>query len=255
MGYNFIPSSILISSLLIQTAFSSIQDSKLSHSCTDTPKRNPTFNTNLNQVLTNLTHSAPPNYGFSTAYASSGKYTDCVFGLALCRRDVPKDNCTACLSNAKDNITRDCPTSRRAAIWYDYCFLKFADYSFYGQIDTLNTYTMKSDENAPHPQKFYNKAIGLLRRLSNQTGDAEGMFAKGHVSFGNLAIYTMAQCTRDISKDDCRTCLGSAVDKLPGISIINKTGEVETIPLGGRSFTGSCFVRYEIKPFLITNDD
>ncbi|KAL3615256.1 hypothetical protein CASFOL_040917 [Castilleja foliolosa] len=252
--FNIISSIFLIISwLLIQTAaFSSIHDSNISSLCTQTPNTNTNFTNNRDEVLTNLTNNAPHNYGYSIAFSSSsGNYLDSVFGLALCRGDVSKDNCTACLSNAKGNITTDCPHNRRAIIWYNFCYLKFADYDFYGQIDSKNKFCTKSVDNAHHPQKFYEKAVHLLGGLSNRTGDKEGMFDYGHVSFNiNLKIYAMAQCSRDISSCDCKKCLEIAIDNLQDFS-----NSSLTIPLGGGSYTGSCFVRYEVKNFLYKNDD
>jgi hypothetical protein len=54
---------------------------------------------------------------------------------------------------------------------------------------------------------------------------------------GFQTLYTLAQCTDDLSQQDCRTCLSDAIGYLP-------QGKQ-----GGRLLFPSCNVRYEVYPF------
>lgn len=55
----------------------------------------------------------------------------------------------------------------------------------------------------------------------------------------------LAQCTPDLSPNDCRTCLNSAVESLP----LCCDGKV-----GGRVLFPSCKLRYELYPFYRSID-
>nr|XP_027187266.1 cysteine-rich receptor-like protein kinase 25 [Cicer arietinum] len=64
--------------------------------------------------------------------------------------------------------------------------------------------------------------------------------------FGSQNLYTLAQCTPDLSSNDCRSCLNKVIRELPCCD-----GN-----LGGRIIYPSCNVRYELYPFYrTTNSD
>ncbi|KAK3222930.1 hypothetical protein Dsin_009955 [Dipteronia sinensis] len=54
-------------------------------------------------------------------------------------------------------------------------------------------------------------------------------------------VYGMAQCTRDLSDGDCKTCLDGLIGDFPSCCDGKQ---------GGRVVTGSCNIRYEIYPFV-----
>ena len=72
-----------------------------------------------------------------------------------------------------------------------------------------------------------------------------GVFVKGfatrQANFTSLQrLYGLAQCTQDLSEDDCNRCLRIAISNLPTCC----TGKQ-----GGRVLTPTCNVRYELYPF------
>ncbi|KAL3615253.1 hypothetical protein CASFOL_040914 [Castilleja foliolosa] len=242
--------SILVSSLLVQTAYS-IKDFNLYHICPNTSKtyKNDTpFDTNLDKLL-NLINSTTPSkneHGFWKG--SSGTSPDEAFGMGLCRGDVSNTTCRKCIINATRDIAIDCHHSKAAIVWRDFCSVKYSNYSFFGQIDTRNKVYMWNTANATDPVKFNSTAIELLRELSKNASDSEYMFARGEASFNNVTIYAMGQCSRDITRGNCKICLDCAVNELPGIVSVN--GTLKSIPVGGRTITGTCNVRYEKYRFL-----
>ncbi|TVU02145.1 hypothetical protein EJB05_52369, partial [Eragrostis curvula] len=67
------------------------------------------------------------------------------------------------------------------------------------------------------------------------------MFAAGSVVLTPFVnIYGMAQCTRDIAKDDCYSCLVTAVTTIPTCC----NGKQ-----GGRVIYRTCSIRFEVYPF------
>ncbi|GFQ00058.1 cysteine-rich repeat secretory protein 38 [Phtheirospermum japonicum] len=131
-----------------------------------------------------------------------------------------------------------CPDSRGAIIWRDYCMLKYSDLDFLGQIDTKNGFNMESGDGVDF--NFTIAVRSLMNGLYFIAMQRPMLFASETVRKvdGNKTLYGMVQCTRDLSPNDCRTCLESATDGLSDRKV------------GARFVYGSCNLRFEIYPFL-----
>lgn len=94
-----------------------------------------------------------------------------------------------------------------------------------------------------NPEMFNEKTRELLLKLSENARGTSKLYANGKVEIngGDQKIYGMVQCSRDISRDDCKKCVDDAVSELP-VCCEGKEG--------GRVVGGSCNIRYEIYPFL-----
>ncbi|KAK6142469.1 hypothetical protein DH2020_022817 [Rehmannia glutinosa] len=184
-----------------------------------------------------------PPTGFGLG--SLGRYPNRAYGLSLCRGDVSANDCRTCLVNASTEITKRCPNDRGAIIWYDNCYLKYLDDDFLGKIDTQNRFYMWNLNNVSiNPQIFNQKTRELLSKLSENSIKTTKMFAKGEVEVGvgeYAKIYGMVQCSRDLSRVDCKKCVDDAISELPRCC-----GGKQ----GGRVVGGSCNIRYETYPFI-----
>ncbi|KAL3615258.1 hypothetical protein CASFOL_040919 [Castilleja foliolosa] len=241
---------ILISySLLIPTTIS--QNSPLlNHVCTNTSQnytKDTTYAINLKNLIDDLFVKTPQNYLF--AKESYGEGPNKVYGLAQCRSDISPDDCDYCLYDARCKITQRC-YKRSAIVWYDNCQLKYSNVDFFGKIDNEDDFVMINVKNVSNSQreKFRETSIGLLTDLSKQASDKANkyMFAGGDKLFDekkNVTIHGMALCTRDLTYDDCKKCLGNIVKELP---IYNKT----IYSVGARVVGASCTVRYETYVFV-----
>ncbi|GER31590.1 cysteine-rich receptor-like protein kinase [Striga asiatica] len=198
------------------------------------------FANNLKNVLDNLVDQTPKHDGFWTT-SSGGAY-----GLALCRGDVSSDHCDFCLYDARCKITQRC-VERAAIVWYDNCLIKYSDHDFFGEIDTDNRIRMYNIYNATDAKGFNKTARDLLQSLKKKASKSAMMFAQGSAveKKENVTIYGMAQCGRDLSRGNCTSCLDYAINHLPAFT-------ATTTPVGGRTLTGSCSVRYEEYVFLDT---
>ncbi|GFQ00670.1 cysteine-rich repeat secretory protein 38 [Phtheirospermum japonicum] len=225
--------------MLIPTAIS--QDSALLYKICRNNSQNytSTFAKNLKSLLDDLYINTPRNDGFWKAQHGQA------YGLALCRGDVSPDDCDFCLYDARCKITQRC-NKPKAIVWYDYCYLKYSDYDFFGEIDNKNkVYLWNTDNATTDPQGFNATVRGLLSNISGKAIKTARLFASGqkYEEKENATIYGMAQCSRDLSKGNCTRCLQGAVNELPGFT-------TKTSPIGGRTLTGSCNVRYETYTFL-----
>ncbi|GMH11044.1 hypothetical protein Nepgr_012885 [Nepenthes gracilis] len=229
---------LLCFSLLLRLA---VGADPLYHIClssgTYTP--NTPYEMNLNKVKSSLSYKTPFS-GF--AMVSAGSIPDRVYGLAQCRGDATSQDCKTCVANASDEIKNLCPYNKGGIIWYDNCLLKYLDGDFFHQIDTENIFYLYNVKNITDPILFNKKTKELLNQLSQQASATWKLFAAGETKFeGSTKIYGMAQCTRDLSNTDCKTCLENAISQLPSCCDGKQ---------GGRVVGGSCTVRFEIYPFI-----
>ena len=88
---------------------------------------------NIGQLLAELVQKTPSSGFFTTSY---GKDQDQVYGLAQCRGDVSNQDCSICIKDAAKEIRQRCPDQVDARIWYDFCFLRYNNKAFTGEVDT-----------------------------------------------------------------------------------------------------------------------
>nr|POE83453.1 cysteine-rich repeat secretory protein 55 [Quercus suber] len=134
-----------------------------------------------------------------------GKNQYRVFGLAQCRRDVSRTDCSSCIQDAAKQIRQRCPNQANARIWYDFCFLRYNIKSFIGEIDTSYGILYGNVENVTDPDTF-NKELGtLIGQIRAQAVETknEGL-GKGETKLSTfVTLYALVQCTRDLSLLDC----------------------------------------------------
>ncbi|XP_038982180.1 cysteine-rich receptor-like protein kinase 10 [Phoenix dactylifera] len=160
----------------------------------------------LQLLLSPLSSAAIPT-GFSTQ--SNGRSPNKVFGSALCRGDVSQDECQYCLSTAVQDILQPCPLSRRGAIWYPKCFLRYSSNNFTSSKDNeTSRFRQFSYETQNASEPIFAAQLGnLMTDLTERAAYRSArLFATGEVNMTNL------QCTRDQSEDDCHQCLQRSVN-------------------------------------------
>ncbi|KAF3777367.1 putative cysteine-rich receptor-like protein kinase 20 [Nymphaea thermarum] len=201
---------------------------------------NSTFQHNLNQLLLSLTASAIPT-GFNAT--SFGRAPDQVYGLVLCRGDVVDSACQNCVRDAGANALKGCPYVKAGVVMMELCFLRYSDTNFIGQRST-HWYMRCNPYDISDPALFFQKLRVMMQNLSSiaATNPANLMFATGSIAYNDFRIiYGMAQCKRDLSVADCRTCLTGGMNNLTGFCKAKQ----------GAQFRGwSCDLRYELYPFV-----
>ncbi|TKY58577.1 Cysteine-rich receptor protein kinase 25 [Spatholobus suberectus] len=204
------------------------------------------FQINLQTLLSSLSSNAASNTGFYKTTVGGENPSDSVFGLFMCRGDVPPQLCQLCVQNATKQLTTVCSLSEQSLIWYDECTVRYSNRSFFSTADTRPRYALSNTANISNEESFrrllfstINKTADEAARTVNPLGDKKFATRQANVS-GLQRLYCLAQCTPDLSPHDCRTCLDGAIGDLPWCCEGRQ---------GGRILYPSCNVRYELYPF------
>ncbi|GAB4830947.1 hypothetical protein Ancab_004977 [Ancistrocladus abbreviatus] len=234
-----------VSLLLPLTAFADPDPSCTSTSneslCTlclnDTGNVTPPFKNNLR----NLLQSLPTNTSLTGFYDGSlgSDPSSEVYVQALCRGDVGSSDCKDCVEKASREILKECQTME-AIIWYQLCQVHYSHLMFFSSMVYTGKYPPYNNEKqrVNNEHKFYLVLEDLFDKLSNQAANdsSRQMFAVGRAKVSHTKVYGLVECTRDISANDCATCLQDALGDLKGCCFSHD---------GGMVLSRNCDVRFE----------
>ncbi|TYI04448.1 hypothetical protein ES332_A10G018300v1 [Gossypium tomentosum] len=231
---------------LLGPAIEAQQPTYLYHSCpnTTTFAVNSTYQANRNTVLTSLSSNSTRGDGFYNTTA--GRSPDMVYGLFLCRGDLSTSVCQACVTFATTDISQLCPNQTTAVVWYDQCLLRYSNRNIFSVVAEEPAVRLRNTQNAngteiPFDQLVAATVVMNMNDITTQTENKPAgskKFATRETKLSSFqTLYTLAQCTPDLSGSACSRCLQGALESLP-------TGWQ-----GGRVLSPSCNVRYEIYPF------
>ncbi|GJN32585.1 hypothetical protein PR202_gb21099 [Eleusine coracana subsp. coracana] len=170
-----------------------------------------------------LSTTLPGNASSSSdlfAKAGVGADPDTVYALALCRGDMNASGCGSCVATAFQEAQQLCALNKDATIYYDEC-----------RCSTLPVFD------------------AAVAALLNATADyavtnSTRRFATGEQDYDRRSyptLYGLTQCTPDLSPDDCRSCLGVLIGRMPQYLSGRE---------GGRITGVRCNFRYEVYPFF-----
>lgn len=195
------------------------------------------YERNLNSVMTRLIKDSS-HTGFNTS--ENGQ----VYGLVQCRGDTTPDQCYICSQKANATLRQICRNACGGFIWFEdeNCFLRYENYSFFGQLDTTDHWYVWNDNNVSASPDVFIKAVNsLFNKLVDKATSGSTLYASGTTTDSlSRRIYGLVQCTRDMSIDNCTSCLQNT------INVITLNSERQ----GARGWVGSCIVRYEIYSFF-----
>ncbi|KAG4178034.1 hypothetical protein ERO13_A10G016300v2 [Gossypium hirsutum] len=170
-----------------------------------------------------------------------------VYGLFLCRGDLSTSVCQACVTFATTDISQLCPNQTTAVVWYDQCLLRYSNRNIFSVVAEEPAVRLRNTQNAngtteiPFDQLVAATVVMNMNDITTQTENKPAgskKFATRETKLSSFqTLYTLAQCTPDLSGSACSRCLQGALESLP-------TGWQ-----GGRVLSPSCNVRYEIYPF------
>ncbi|KAF8030665.1 hypothetical protein BT93_E2949 [Corymbia citriodora subsp. variegata] len=203
---------------------------------------NSTYQSNLKTLLSSLSAAAAAannTDGFANATAGQNS-PDRAYGLFLCRGDVSASTCSDCVATGTQDILQKCPNQRVSTIWYDECMLRYSNQSIYGVMAQVPSLMMYNTGNITDPTRFMQvlgQSMDSVARAASADESGKKV-AVNETDFTSLQkLYSLAQCTPDLTASDCNTCLRAAIGGLPQEK------------QGGRTFTPSCSVRFELYPF------
>ncbi|XP_068322164.1 cysteine-rich receptor-like protein kinase 25 [Pyrus communis] len=201
------------------------------------------FQSNLNKVLNTLTSPAAHDTGFYN-FTVGLNSTEKAYGLFLCQGYVSTDICKDCVTAASIMAAQRCPSRINVIVWYDYCMLRYSNESL-STLCESPIVNWRNTQNATEWNRF-NQVLGeSMNEVVTEATVTANKFATKQANISRfLSVYSLAQCTWDLSAVDCNRCLKLAVALLPSCC----EGSV-----GGRVLMPSCNIRFEIYPFYLQN--
>ncbi|XP_015694851.2 cysteine-rich receptor-like protein kinase 6 isoform X2 [Oryza brachyantha] len=204
---------------------------------------------NLMRINATLPSNASASPDLYATAVDVGAVPEQVSAVALCRGDVGAASCLSCLTQAFANLANLCGNTKDATIYYDRCTLSYSSVHFLSDGDDprqIPAYTVNNlAGNVTSEPERYNR---LVAALVNATADyaaynSTRLYASGEADFNSQfpKVYSMAQCTPDLSPERCRSCLAKIVSQ-----------EIGTYKdtIGGRTMAVRCAFRVETVPFL-----
>ncbi|XP_068639255.1 cysteine-rich receptor-like protein kinase 10 [Aristolochia californica] len=159
------------------------------------------FTQNLHFLLTSLSSQISSEKFY---YSSYGGGQDRVYGLALCRYDMDPFMCRRCLQFATNTILLECSQTTHGILWREAsCLIHYEADDFFGSLDGSKPFIFRSSEPDDNSLAIYHLIPELIFNASKDLH----RFARKLLSGPNYSKYGVAQCTQDISSNNCSLCL------------------------------------------------
>ncbi|RZC46242.1 hypothetical protein C5167_039195 [Papaver somniferum] len=216
-----------------------------------------TYLSNLNLVLSSLANS------FNKTTVHNGYYNDTIgrkpniaYGSYQCRGDLTVEACRSHVDLAAKEIIRRCPSSEEAVITFkELAVLKYSAKSFFTIMRDKPSFTLPNANSVTNPEEFNPGFDKLTKNLlaevaSNGVSSSSSSTNKKLYAIGDIEItpsqkiHGLAQCSSDISVNNCTQCLRGEID-----DIRKRFSGRE----GGRVICWSCYFRYETFSFYELN--
>jgi len=180
-------------------------------------KSGSSYEANLRRVADTLPTNASsgPNL---FAFATVGGSSQTVYAIGLCRGDLGTTSCVSCLQTAFQDARVVCRYDMDVTTHYENCHMRFSNLNFLASTNNSQQQVFPGSYPAVAAS-----AAGRFNALVTQILDATAeyaaatsptRFATGEMdvdsaySQGQFAnIFTLAQCTPDLTPAQCRACL------------------------------------------------
>ncbi|CAM0153071.1 unnamed protein product [Urochloa decumbens] len=221
---------------------------------------NSTYHANLEVISSTLPINASSTPSLFAKISVGHALGDTAYGLALCRGDANASVCNACLTAAFQDAQNVCKLQKDTTVYYESCLLRFSDDDFLrpsnGTGDGSFQFIMWNTEDITEPllpgwdpsnQDRIVAITGVITRLLNQTADqaahnSSRRYATSMVEVSStlMTIYSLAQCTPDLTPTECWECLQYISQQM-----MSEFGGQK----GGRYVIVRCNIRYEVYQF------
>uniref|UniRef100_A0A803M240 non-specific serine/threonine protein kinase n=1 Tax=Chenopodium quinoa TaxID=63459 RepID=A0A803M240_CHEQI len=201
------------------------------------------FQQNVDSLLFSISSNASVSKFYNT---SSGNGSVTSYGLYLCYDYVTLETCRTSMIMATQAMRRLCPNSSDATVWGEQSLLHVSNQRFFGHLDMTGNINKYNKKYVSEPEKFRTVVNTSLHELAlkaayNNTS-LDHMYATQSTPFsGAQHVYSLVQCTLDLSPIDCQRCLHKG--------IVDVLGSENYKFRGGRLLSKSCYLRYEFYAF------
>ncbi|KAK7343578.1 hypothetical protein VNO77_12411 [Canavalia gladiata] len=228
---------------VITTTEAATDESYVSYFCPNTSTFTPngTYQTNLKQLLSRLSSNSTRKNGYYTTTVGVNSAT--VYGAFLCRGDLTANECQDCVSTAAKQVVGKCPVQKKSVIWFAECMVRYSDESFFRRTDDEVMLPLWNTASVSEQGRFMEVLSDTMNTVADEAakGGEEKKFATEEANISSFQmLYTLAQCTPDLSELDCEKCLKEGVANLPSCCYGKQ---------GGRVLFTTCNIRYELYPF------
>ncbi|KAJ4813274.1 cysteine-rich RECEPTOR-like kinase [Rhynchospora pubera] len=202
---------------------------------------NSTYLSNLNLLFSSLRSNSTAN-GF--ADGTVGTAPDMVTGISLCRGDLNTSSCLSCLSRISD-ILNLCPYYKSALMWYNSCYMYFSSKYFLSSLANSPVQPLINADNVTVDPDRFDRTVAqfMLDMKSWALNNSTKFFATGIITNFSTefsTFYGLVQCTPDLTKSQCQSCLQNLLDEFP---------KYASRAIGARIIGIHCNIRYESAPF------
>jgi len=192
-----------------------------------------------------LSSFASRNASYSTGFQNirAGQTPDRVTGLFLCRGDLSPEVCSNCVAfSVNESLTR-CPNQREAVFYYEECILRYSHKNFLSTVTYEGELIMRNPNNISSIQNQRDQFIDLVQsnmnQAANEAANSSRKFSTIKTELTSLqTLYGLVQCTPDLARQDCFSCLTSSINRM-----------MPLFRIGARQFWPSCNSRYELYAF------
>jgi hypothetical protein len=210
---------------------------------TTTFSPNTTYQRNLNKLLSLLSSNSTNKDGFYYTTVGKNNPENTVYGAFLCRGDLTPKACNDCVSVASKQILQNCPREKESVIWLAECMIRYSNVSFFNVAAEVPVLALMNTGTVMEQSRFMQLLAATMNAAAVEAvnGGGDKKFGTKVANFSSFqTLYTLAQCTPDLSNSGCEKCLKIATNQLPSCC----SGKQ-----GGRVLIPSCNIRYELYPF------
>ncbi|CAL9226567.1 unnamed protein product [Arabidopsis halleri] len=203
---------------------------------------NSTYDLNRRVLLSSLPSNVTANDGFYTT--STGEDPNRAYGLGMCVPGTDAQSCSDCIISSNARLLQNCTNQTEAIDWRidrTVCLVRYSNRSFYGSLGMeilSDNYTRDFQANLTDLEITWEALmIGVIDQASSLYYAAGIRKLESSIS----RIYSFVQCSKDISLQNCTKCLQQNVIEYRSCCRGKEEGIISR---------PSCFIRWEIYPFL-----
>ncbi|KAF5728615.1 hypothetical protein HS088_TW21G00763 [Tripterygium wilfordii] len=208
---------------------------------------NGTYQTNLNSLLASLVSNATNVNGSYDSTSGQPSSDVVLYGLFLCPGYANTSSCQECVAAAAEDIVQPCPLKKEAYIWYDACLLRYSNRFLFTREDIEPGVVGPDPMNVTELDRFNQLLAATLDELASKAVSDysdKKLATEEKECTSNQTLYTLVQCTPDLSETGRFPCLQSTI-----ASFSQCCSGVQ----GATIFAPSCVVRFEMHPFYRKN--
>jgi hypothetical protein len=201
---------------------------------------NSPFQNNLETLMSSLSSNASVSKIFNT---STGIDPDRVYAQYMCLNYVKNESCRTCVAAASQGIRQLCPGDKEAVVWGELCQLRYSNQRFLGHLDVSRNIHQQNPENISNPEDLslvVNKTLSSLIKKAAFDHSANMYATRDEPFTDSDSLFSLVQCSTDLSPNDCYTCLEVAVKNVTTCCYFSR---------GARVLSRSCYLRYELYDF------